>query len=359
MAGLHQTQRIVIPESGRLTIYPSASEQYSLKSTASDMSHTLDRHHSTATPATASLASSPSPHPNLAPQLQQSYCQIVQLRQALEAYEVGYRALEQHVSTLQNERQGLINQAVRTDVAGLQLQSQLARSTSEIAKWKGGYQALLRDKAKAAGERDVWQASCEASQSLSRSTGTQCTPLEAPETRSTTAEQERDALRTECLQLQAENTSARERIRVLESEKEALEAECEAKVSLILEERGKNGSQAASGSSTTSADTDKTGMQLVIDHMSDALPKIDFSIRNRGEEFFRFLKANGHIGIMMRRCSCVTASGNTSRARTACDIRGATAGAIIIRALSVPGSRRSRTGGGCGQSTRVDVPISR
>jgi hypothetical protein len=301
MAGINHNQRIVVPESGRMRIYPSSNNQgHNLTIQTNPTSPSENNYLTilTSTPMTASLPPTPASSVDLGASAQQLLYDNVQLQQALACSQARCQKLELHVTTLEQQYQGLVSRALRADLNSLELQGQLASAAVEIEQWKKRYAAIA---SKAGEERDAGITSYQTAQC---STGSASIPQEQSydlENKIQTIERERDALQQECRRLQEDNIAAHVRIEALVSGQKAVGEDTAIDLVNMEKPVADHGEVViATQKATTAAQPSKTRpdtnvIQSVKDHISDLLPAVNFDIRHLGEAFFKSLKENGHI----------------------------------------------------------------
>lgn len=301
MAGINHTQRIVVPESGRMSIYPSSNNQGPTLTIQTNPTSPLENSYLTiltSTPMTASLPPTPASSVDLGTSAQQMLYDNVQLQQALACCQAGCQKLQLQVSTLEQERQALVSRALSADLNSLELQRQLASAAVEIEQWKTRYAAVA---SKAEEERDAGATSYQTAQySTSHAIIREEQPSKLEETIQTHV-RERDALQEEYCRLQGNNIAAHVRIEALVAGKENFrEATAKNMVDngeLLAnhENVAKDTDNSTSAAPSSKARPDTVVIKSVNDHISNLLPAVNFDIRHLGEAFFKSLKQSGHI----------------------------------------------------------------
>jgi hypothetical protein len=256
---------IVIPESGSITIFPDAHfSGYRMQAVPIP---------NAAYPPVPTTAGD-----GFASQLQTLQAENQDLRRALAIQQRMYDELEQHVASVQNERDGFREQARVLELRRSALQAELDAKKAEAEVKESKYQRLDHDHSRT--HSDLKKV-----------------------------EEERAQLATIVLELEVQIAA----LRGSDSQMRATSPQGDrsgpagfptAMVPAVTDEvtasqydQDRLDSAPAKGRPHRSRKVpdDKSKMSQVLERASESLPKIDFSIRNRGEEFFKSLKEKNYI----------------------------------------------------------------
>lgn len=258
---------IVIPERGSITIFPDASVGLSgHRMQAEPVPHAA--YHPTPNTIVGSFAS----------QLQELQAENQDLRRALAIQQEMYGELERHVASVQNERDGIREQVQVLEQKRLSLQAELDAKMDEAEFRHLKYQRIGDDHSRIRFDLKKFEG-------------------------------QRTQLTTKVLELEGQIAALRGNDSQMEAMSPQGNRSGPARLPTAMATTASDGLSASRGehdkidsvpvkarsNRPIKALDDKSKMLLVLERASDSLPKIDFSIRNTGEVFFKSLKEKGYI----------------------------------------------------------------